>query len=243
MFNTLDSTWDRSARRRWTTVASFGLQAMAVSLLMLVPLVWVQGPPKLLWFDPSRVLVPPPAPAPPSPPAGTQRHPVTSTNISDGHLIPPTLIPDRIADFKEQPQVAAAPNLDAGGVPGGTNVGGRDGVWRSMGPNVALAPPPAPAPTQPLKVSHWAEGNLTYRVQPVYPPLARQARIQGTVLLRAVVSKAGTIENLTAVSGHPMLIPAALNAVRQWRYRPYMLNGEPIEVETEVTVNFVLGGS
>jgi len=112
-----------------------------------------------------------------------------------------------------------------------------------MGNDVAVAPPSAPAATHPLKVSHWAEGNLIYRLQPVYPPLARQARIQGTVQLRAIISKTGTIENLIAVSGHPMLIPSALNAVRQWRYRPYMLNGEAIEVETEVTVNFVLGGN
>jgi protein TonB len=86
------------------------------------------------------------------------------------------------------------------------------------------------------------EGNLVYRVQPIYPPLARSARIQGQVFLRAIISRTGTIENLQAVSGHPMLIPAALGAVRQWRYRPYLLNGEPVEVETQVTVNFSLAG-
>ena len=86
------------------------------------------------------------------------------------------------------------------------------------------------------------EGNLISRVQPIYPPLARSARIQGPVLLRAIISRTGTIENLQAISGHPMLIPAALDAVRQWRYRPYVLNGEPVEVETQVTVNFSLSG-
>jgi protein TonB len=86
------------------------------------------------------------------------------------------------------------------------------------------------------------EGNLIYRPQPVYPPIARSARVQGTVLLRAVISREGTIENLQVVSGHPMLVQAAINAVRQWRYRPYMLNGEPVEVETQVTVNFLLSG-
>ena len=83
---------------------------------------------------------------------------------------------------------------------------------------------------------------MIYRVQPVYPLLARQARIQGAVELRAIISKSGTIENLAVVRGYPMLVPAAINAVRQWRYRPYLLNGEPIEVETEITVNFVLSG-
>ncbi len=86
------------------------------------------------------------------------------------------------------------------------------------------------------------EGNLIYRVQPRYPLLAIQTRTQGTVLLRAVISKQGTIENLQLISGHPLLVPAAMDAVRQWRYRPYVLNDEPVEVETEVTVKFVLSG-
>lgn len=81
-----------------------------------------------------------------------------------------------------------------------------------------------------------------HRVQPAYPPLARQARVQGTVELRAIISKSGTIENLVVVRGHPMLAGAAVEAVRQWRYRPYLLNNEPVEVETEVVVNFVLSG-
>ena len=84
------------------------------------------------------------------------------------------------------------------------------------------------------------EGNLIERVQPQYPSLARQARIQGTVLLSAVISRDGKIENLQVLSGHPMLVQAAMDAVRQWRYRPYYLNNEPVEVETQVTVNFTL---
>jgi len=78
-------------------------------------------------------------------------------------------------------------------------------------------------------------------VQPVYPPLARSARVQGAVVLAAVISKTGTIVNLTLIAGHPMLVPAALQAVRQWRYRPYILTGEAIEVNTQITVNFILG--
>jgi protein TonB len=86
------------------------------------------------------------------------------------------------------------------------------------------------------------QGSLIRRVEPTYPPLARQARIQGTVVLVAVISKAGTIDNLRLISGHPMLVPAALDAVSQWRYRPYILNGAVIEVETQITVNFMLDG-
>ena len=86
------------------------------------------------------------------------------------------------------------------------------------------------------------EGNLIYRVQPQYPTLARQARVQGVVVLRAMISREGKIENLQVMSGHPMLVQSAMEAVRQWRYRPYYLNNEPVEVETQVTVNFTLSG-
>jgi periplasmic protein TonB len=82
-----------------------------------------------------------------------------------------------------------------------------------------------------------------HKVQPAYPALARSARVQGIVVLQAIISKQGTIENLRILTGHPMLAPAAIEAVRQWRYRPYILNGEPVEVETQITVNFALGGN
>ena len=87
-----------------------------------------------------------------------------------------------------------------------------------------------------------SSGPLIKKVQPNYPPLARQARIQGQVLLQAQISKDGSIENLSLISGHPMLAPAAIEAVKQWRYKPYMLNGEPVAVDTQVVVNFTLSG-
>jgi len=87
-----------------------------------------------------------------------------------------------------------------------------------------------------------SSGLLIKKVQPAYPPLARQARIQGQVLLQAQISKDGSIENLSLISGHPMLAPAAIEAVKQWRYKPYMLNGEPVAVDTQVVVNFTLSG-
>jgi protein TonB len=88
-----------------------------------------------------------------------------------------------------------------------------------------------------------SEGDLVRKVLPVYPPLARSARIQGQVVLQAVISKQGVIENLKVLGGHPLLVPAAIEAVRQWRYRPYVLNDKPVEVETQITVNFSLAGS
>jgi periplasmic protein TonB len=88
-----------------------------------------------------------------------------------------------------------------------------------------------------------SEGDLVRKVLPAYPPLARAARIEGTVVLQAMISKQGIIENLRVVTGHPMLVPAAIEAVRQWRYRPYVLNNAPVEVETQITVNFLLAGN
>ncbi len=85
-------------------------------------------------------------------------------------------------------------------------------------------------------------GLLLKRVEPAYPPLAKTARVQGVVVLHAIISKTGTIEGLTLVSGPAMLAPAAIDAVKQWRYKPYLLNGEPIELDTTVEVHFNLGG-
>jgi protein TonB len=83
-------------------------------------------------------------------------------------------------------------------------------------------------------------GLLVSKVQPIYPPTARQARIQGTVVMKAVINQAGDVESVELVSGHPLLVPAALDAVKQWKYRPYLLNGKPVSVETQVVVNFTL---
>jgi len=106
-----------------------------------------------------------------------------------------------------------------------------------------VAMPKVAAP-QRIRVSQGVlAGNLIQQVQPVYPPMAKIARVQGTVVLQAVISKQGTIENLRVVNGHPMLIQAAIDAVKQWRYKPYLLSGEPVEVDTQITVNFNLTGS
>jgi len=83
---------------------------------------------------------------------------------------------------------------------------------------------------------------LLQKTVPVYPPIAKAARVSGTVVLQATISKTGTIENLRVISGPAMLQQAAMDAVKSWRYRPYLLNGDPVEVETTVNVVFTLGG-
>jgi periplasmic protein TonB len=129
-----------------------------------------------------------------------------------------------------------------GGVPGGIPGGQMGGVIGGIISSTPVAVPKVATP-QRVRVSQGVtQGLLVRKIQPNYPPLARQARIQGSVLLQAEISKDGTIENLHLISGHPMLAPAAIEAVKQWKYKPYILNGEPVEVETQITVNFTLSG-
>jgi periplasmic protein TonB len=238
MFQTLETTWDRSSSRRWSTLASFTMQALALSLLLAVPLLWVEGPPRLRWID-SSVLTPPTAPAAPAP---LDAHRATrGSEMHEGQVPMPQSAPNIFAPI-DNSLAPPAPGISDVRVSGGSEVA-RRGVLGSMGdPIASILPPPIAKPARLLRVSTMAVGNLAYRVQPAYPPLARSARVQGEVRLRAIISKAGVIENLEVLNGPPMLVKAAVEAVKQWRYRPYMLNGEPIEVETEITVNFTLGG-
>lgn len=122
--------------------------------------------------------------------------------------------------------------------------GSPQGILHGMGEAVrpvVAAPAPPPTVVRQFKSSDLLQGSLIRRVEPVYPPLARSARVQGPVVLEAIISKEGTIKNLQLISGHPLLSTAAIAAVSQWRYRPYILDGQAIEVETRITVNFILG--
>jgi protein TonB len=237
----LDSPWADRSRRGWTTLVSFAVQAVALAGLLLLPLLYTQGLPQLQLLDPGLVApVPPPAP-PAQEPARNNR--ANNSNLSsNGRVIAPPSIPREILNVDES---TAPPPVDIGlSVPGGTGDRlARAGAFGSTGgPNVVLPPPP-PAPSAHLpRISRMMEGNLIHRIQPQYPALARQARVQGIVVLRAVISREGKIENVQVISGHPMLVKSAIDAVLQWRYRPYYLNNEPVEVETQVTVNFTLSG-
>jgi protein TonB len=129
-----------------------------------------------------------------------------------------------------------------GGVPGGVAGGSMGGVLGGViGGMGGAPPPPKPHQTGPIKVGGNVQAaRILNRVQPQYPPLARQTRISGTVRLHAIISKDGSIQQLEVISGHPLLQQAALDAVRQWRYQPTLLNGEPVEVDTTIDVIFSL---
>jgi periplasmic protein TonB len=237
--DSLFDSWDNHSHRGWTTLASFAAQACAVGLLLLVPLLYTQGLPRLLLL--ARVVAPSVPPGPPPAPARGHRY---AENSTTSPLLAPTIVPHDIP-VTDDSGVADAPEIPSGlWVTGGTGpVGARNPVMDAFGNGLNPVPPPPPPPSaRPPRISHMMEGNLDHMVQPIYPPLARAARIQGAVVLRAVISREGKVRDLEVLNGHPMLAQAALDAVRQWRYRPYYLNGEPVEVETRVTVNFILGG-
>jgi protein TonB len=96
----------------------------------------------------------------------------------------------------------------------------------------------APASPAPIRVAQVSPGVLIYKVNPQYPPAARSARVQGSVVMRATIGTDGTIQQLRVVSGNPLLVNAAMDAVKKWRYRPYLLDGKPVEGETNITINF-----
>ena len=127
-----------------------------------------------------------------------------------------------------------------GGVPGGSSGGVIGGIIGGVG-NAPPPPPPKAATPKRIRVGGQVESaKLIFQPKPEYPPLAKMARIQGTVRLEALISKDGSIANLKAISGHPLLLKSALEAVQRWRYQPTLLNGEPVEVVTEIDVNFTL---
>jgi len=161
------------------------------------------------------------------------------SEMMNNQLLAPTRIPKEIK-IVTAPENAPTQGFGVAGMEGlGGSPGGVIGSVFSNAnvPKVQVAPP------KKITISGGvAAGNLIQKTQPVYPPIAKAARVQGTVVLQATISKTGAIEGLHVVSGPTMLQQAALDAVRTWRYRPYLLSGEPVEVETTVNVIFTLGG-
>jgi periplasmic protein TonB len=229
-------------RGQFTAILSFLGQVALIGVLILIPLIYTDALPKtqLMTF----LVAPPPPPPPPPPPAAAAVKVVKiQSEVISGQLRAPTRIPSKIQMIKEE---EAPPDLGGGGVPGGVPGGipggSAGGVIGGIISSTPVAVPRVATP-QRVRVSSGVQSGLLIRkVTPNYPQLAKQARIQGTVVLQAEISKEGTIQNLQLISGHPMLAPAAIEAVKQWRYKPYLLNGEPVAVETQVVVNFSLSG-
>jgi periplasmic protein TonB len=225
-----------SSSKRWTTLASIGLQAAIAGVVITLPLL---HPEALPFHLEAPKVVAPLMPKPIVPVVTASAASASSSSMAMPSTTRPliaTLLPGRDAPADAPPSLApfgggmGAPD----GLPSGLGIG--DG----HGPAVTVAPVKA---TKPFNVSTGVmQGMLLAPIRPVYPAIAKAAHVEGAVVVVAVISRKGTIESLHVVSGPVMLQSAALDAIREARYRPYQLNGEPTDVQTTITVNFRIGG-
>ncbi|MBI4466029.1 MAG: energy transducer TonB [Acidobacteria bacterium] len=241
MFDQLleSSTIQKKSRNPWAYGISLVVQTLMIGVMILIPLLYTEALPKqemLSWL----VAPPPPPPPPPPPAAEVVKRVVRKVSLMDaGKLRAPREIPREIAMIKEDPiqddfgVVGGVP----GGIPGGQLGGVIGGV---LGGIPSVAPPPQITPQRIRVSSGVQEAKILQKIEPVFPPIAKQARIQGTVRLEAIIAKDGSIQNLRVIEGHPLLVQAALQAVQQWRYQPTLLNNEPVEVVTFIDVIFRL---
>ena len=226
-----------SSSKRWTMLASIGLQVAVAGVVMVLPLLHPEALPFRL--EAPKVVMPL-MPKPPVPLVVVRESAASSSALAMPSVMRPSIatrLPGREAAANDAPPVAS---FGGGmrmpdGLPGGI-------VGSGSGPVVSLAPATR-APVAPLHVSTGVlQGMLIAPIRPVYPVIAKAAHVEGSVVVEAVISRAGTIESLRVVSGPLMLQNAALDAIREARYQPFRLNGEPTEVQTTITVNFRLGG-
>ena len=235
--------------KTWTVLLSFLLQITVIVVAILIPMIYFDALPKSQLS--SFLVAPPPPPPPPPPPAAAPPHvvKVIPRQFDAGRLMAPKVVPKEVAMIKEEelppPSSGGVVGGVPGGVPGGTAGGVIGGIIGGV-PTAAPPPPPPPAAPKPVTPTRIRVGGsvqqarLIRQPKPIYPPLAKQARISGVVKLNAIIGKDGTIQNLTVASGHPLLVPAAMEAVKQWVYQPTLLNGEAVEVVTQIDVNFTL---
>lgn len=226
-----------SSSKRWTTLASVGLQVAVAGVVITLPLLHPEALPSRL--EAPKVLMPllskPPVPVVP---AQREASPSPSSMAAPSTARPliATLLPGRDASSTDSPQLPLFGNgmRMPDGLPSGIALG--DG----HGPSVTVVPV---KPVGPVCVSSGvSQGMLITPIRPVYPAIAKAAHVEGSVVVEAMISRTGTIESLHVVSGPQMLQRAAIDAIREARYRPFQLNGKPTEVQTTITVNFRIGG-
>lgn len=241
-----ESRHRQKTRKPMTVVMSVTAHIVTVILLILIPLLQTQA----LTIPPVNVSLLLPRMAMPQAvtvfsgkqPGGKS----TSQNLNVPVLTTPTFIPARIASVDEPAIVDAGPflrNRVSGIGPLGPSLG--IAAIEPVAPTITTpAPPPSPPPSFAVRRIRQSVGvqaaKLIHQVTPAYPPIAKQTRMQGVVVLEAIIGKDGSIDSLRVISGNAFLTQAALDAVKQWKYQPTLLNGEPVEVVTTVTVTFTL---
>jgi protein TonB len=230
---TFESLGTIRTRSRGWMIATFALNASILLAMILVPLIYPAALPRMALA--MLMEAPPTLAEQPKPVVRAERATAVPSEIQESTVLAPRQIPRGIY-VPDRPETSAPLNV-AIMIPDGGGLGSPDGLLHGTGshPNVV------PAQVGPAHISSGvAQGLLIHKVVPDYPPVPRAAHIGGIVVLQATISKSGTIENLHVASGPELLRQAALDAVKQWRYRPYLLNGEPVEVETTVNVEFKL---
>lgn len=239
----LESSYAHRSRRGWSTLTSFGMQFVALGLLILLSILRSVVMPAVQSVS-TPVFLSHLAPGPSTPHPRTGAAPTAPANPDAMVFRQPSHIPIDQLRGGDEPSAPSVGDAGTGIGVIGSGLSTGPGIPGLMASGSRLMPAVAPPPVvRQFRTSKLLEGNLIHKVQPVYPPLARTARVQGSVVLAALISKDGTIENLRLLSGHPMLSSAAIDAVKQWRYKPFVLNGDAIEVETQIVVNFNLGGN
>jgi protein TonB len=217
----------------WSMGVSVIVQSAILGAILLIPLIYTQTLPSGMI---NTFLVAPPPPAPPPPPQQAVAKQVQPKTLAVNRMVAPTLIPKQVEIATDEAPPAGVAS-DTAGVPGGTG-----DVLGGIGAGVAPPPPPPAATPNRIKVGGDVQSaSLVKQVTPEYPGIAKSAHVSGTVTLHAIISKDGSIERLEYVSGPPLLMASAMGAVKEWRYRPTMLNGQPVEVDTTVQVVFSLG--
>ena len=229
MFSGLADTQERRSVG-WTTLTSFSLQLALAAIALVLPLFRPQTLTEA--FANRRIFVPSP-----NGDVRTQTHDVVVHPTAGAHRDILVVYTHPLTFGVSHPAAETA-----GAEATQPNIGtatGAPGLPPLFDAN-AMVLPRQPVRAMNVRISRVMEGNLIHRVEPQYPAMAKQLHIQGAVIIKAVISREGVIEQAQVISGHAMLSSAALAAIRQWKYRPYYLNNEAIEVETEITVNFIL---
>lgn len=231
---------------RKTMPLAYLLESALLGLLVLVPLINTRALTVSELRNAWTVFLPSLPPGLPPGQRQASRSNVARRLPAPDKLRVPPVIPNFIGKYVDASSPPPQPDI---GVPGGINFGpaGRgDGVMPSILAGTTLPSPPPLAATparKPIRIRQGGQvvaAKAIYQPTPAYPPLAQRARVGGVVRLEAVIATDGTIQNLRALGGHPLLVGAALEAVSRWRYQPTLLNGEPVEVLTEINVTFKL---
>ena len=247
MFDALiESSYGRERRKSGIFFVSLVVHAIILAVVVLIPLIYYQALPQheLLTF----LAAPPPPPPPPPPPAAPRPvQKVQVVRLDPNKFMAPTEIPKEIPPPIDDILVMSSLDLSSSGVPGGIPGGVIGDVPGGVAGGVlggipgAPPPPPPPKPKAAIRVGGNVQNSkLIQKIDPIYPELAKRARVAGFVLLQVTVDEQGMVSGIKLIRGHPLLNQSAIDAVGQWRYSPTLLNGEPVPVIATVTVNYVL---